>query len=46
MFNSTFLKFLFTFVVIVGTSFLIMSIAGSLDSKSSANKSTQAIILK
>jgi len=46
MFNSAFFKFLITFAVIVGTSFLIMGIAGSFDSKINTNKSEQPIILK
>ena len=46
MFNSTFLKFLITFALIIGASFLIMSIAGDIDSKTKAAKNTSTIILK
>jgi len=42
MFNSTFFKFLITFAIIIGISFLIMGIAGGFDSETngSANKQT------
>ena len=37
MFNSTFFKFLITFAVIVGVSFLIMGITGYYESKENVN---------
>ena len=44
MFNSTFFKFLLTFAVIIGMSFLIMGVAGGFDSRNNSNKSAQSII--
>lgn len=46
MFNSTFLKFLVSFTLIVGASFLIMGIAGMFDSKSPMDQVDGSIILK
>ncbi len=46
MFNSTFFKFLITFVVIIGISFLIMGIAGYYDSKSKIGNTIETTILK
>jgi hypothetical protein len=46
MFNSTFFKFLITFAVIIGVSFLIMGITGSFGSKINADKNIQQIIVK
>jgi hypothetical protein len=46
MFNSTFFKFLITFAVIIGTSFLMMGIAGSFDSKTSIDKNNQSTALQ
>ena len=46
MFNSTFFKFLITFVIIICASFLIMGIAASFDSKTDSNNNSQAVILK
>lgn len=46
MFNLTFFKFLITFALIVGISFLIMGIAGGFDSKMGTEKNTQLIILQ
>lgn len=46
MFDLTFFKFLLVFVVIIGTSFLIMGIASSFDSKTSSYKDAEVIILK
>jgi len=37
MFNSTFFKFLITFAVIVGISFLVMGVTGYFESKESTN---------
>ncbi len=41
MFNTTFFKFLVTFAVIIGASFLIMGIAGGFDTKNNTNNSAQ-----
>lgn len=46
MFNSTFFKYLITFALIIGASFLIMGIAGGFDTKINADKTTPQIILK
>jgi hypothetical protein len=37
MFDSTFFKFLIAFILIVGASFLIMGIAGGIDSKKASS---------
>jgi hypothetical protein len=46
MFNSTFFKFLITFALIIGASFLIMGIAGGFDTKINADKSVEPVIVK
>ena len=46
MFNSTFFKFLVTFALIIGASFLIMGIAGGIESKKKAVKNAPVIIIK
>ncbi len=44
MFNSTFFKFLITFAVIVGISFIIMGIAGGFDLKTNTNNNSQPAV--
>lgn len=46
MVNSTFFKFLITFALIVGTSFLIMGIAGFFDTNENVDNNAQTIIPK
>jgi hypothetical protein len=46
MFDSTFFKFLIAFAIIIGTSFLIMGIAGGYDTKNNQNNSAQTVIPK
>ena len=46
MFNSTFFKFLITFAILIGASFLIMGIAGSLDKKTDTGNSVKITNLK
>jgi hypothetical protein len=46
MFNSSFFKFLITFAVMIGASFLVMGIAADFDTRMNTNTSTPTIILK
>ncbi len=41
MFDSTFFKFLITFILIIGMSFLLMGIVSGLDQKNTAETFTQ-----
>ena len=45
MFNSTFFKFLLAFLVIIGTSFLIMDIVGGFAPDNNKDKSIQTVTL-
>lgn len=46
MLNSTFFKFLITFVVIIGVSFFVMNISGCFNDNNSATANISRTIVK
>jgi len=46
MFNSTFFKFLITFIVIIGIGFLIMGITGYYESKENPDNAANTTVVK